>query len=231
MNISKFILTALLILGISCNDVKSDQQKELKTKEDSLAYAIGTQMGMNLKNDSLYVDLDILTMAIEDQFNDESKLTDEQLQSIFTTLQTELQERRQRKQLAEAQTNLDKAEAFLADNKKKENIKTTESGLQYEVLKEGNGKQPKKTDKVKVHYTGTLLDGTVFDSSVQRGKPAEFQLNQVIPGWTEGVQLMKVGAKYKFYIHPDMAYGARGSQGAIGPNELLIFEVELLEVK
>ena len=130
-----------------------------------------------------------------------------------------------------AQTALEKGVQFLAENAKKPEVKTTASGLQYEVITEGNGKSPKATDTVLVHYRGTLLDGKEFDSSYKRNEPIEFPLNRVIPGWTEGVQLMKEGAKYRFYIPSQLAYGSRGAGGAIGPDETLIFDVELLKVR
>ena len=130
-----------------------------------------------------------------------------------------------------AQTALQKGEQFLAENAKKPEIKTTASGLQYEVLTPGTGKSPKATDTVLVHYKGTLLDGKEFDSSYKRNQPIEFPLNGVIPGWTEGVQLMKEGGKYRFFIPSKLAYGSRGAGGAIGPDETLIFDVELLKVR
>jgi FKBP-type peptidyl-prolyl cis-trans isomerase len=130
-----------------------------------------------------------------------------------------------------ADSPLEKGEKFLAENKTKEGVKTTASGLQYKVLKEGTGKSPTASDTVVCHYRGTLLDGTEFDSSYKRGEPAEFPLNRVIPGWTEGVQLMKEGAKYQFFIPSKLAYGSRGAGGVIGPDETLIFEVELIKIK
>ena len=130
-----------------------------------------------------------------------------------------------------AQSALEKGQQFLQENAKKEGVKTTPSGLQYVVLTEGKGKSPKATDTVLVHYKGTLLDGTEFDSSYKRNAPISFPLNQVIPGWTEGAQLMKEGAKYRFFIPSNLAYGSRGAGGAIGPDETLIFDVELLKVQ
>jgi FKBP-type peptidyl-prolyl cis-trans isomerase FklB len=130
-----------------------------------------------------------------------------------------------------AQTALEKGQEFLKENGKKPGVKTTASGLQYTVLKEGTGKQPKATDTVEVNYEGKLLDGTVFDSSYKRGQSISFPLNQVIPGWTEGVALMKEGAKYEFFIPSNLAYGSQGAGGAIGPDETLIFTVELIKVK
>ena len=139
-----------------------------------------------------------------------------------------------KKEMAKIQAssgNVDAGKAFLAENGKKPGVTTTASGLQYKVIKAGNGKKPAATDKVKVHYTGTLLDGTVFDSSVQRGQPAEFGVSQVIPGWTEGLQLMQVGSKYQFVIPSNLAYGVQGAGEKIAPNSTLIFEVELLEIQ
>ncbi len=129
-----------------------------------------------------------------------------------------------------AAANLAEGEKFLSENKSKPNVITTESGLQYEILKDSEGAKPKASDTVKCHYHGTLINGTIFDSSVQRGMPASFPLNAVIKGWTEGVQLMSVGSKFRFYIHPSMAYGERQLSAEIGPNSTLIFEVELLDI-
>ena len=151
------------------------------------------------------------------------KMTPEEAQRYLQTYFVEAQNR-------EAQENKEAGEKFLAENKTKQGVMTTESGLQYQVITEGTGAKPTETDKVKVHYTGTLLDGTKFDSSLDRGEPAEFGVNQVIKGWTEGLQIMPVGSKYIFWIPSELAYGERGAGRDIKPNSVLKFEVELLEI-
>ena len=145
--------------------------------------------------------------------------------------QKKLQEIANEQKKKVADENAKASADFLAENAKKDGIKVTESGLQYEVITEGDGASPKATDVVKVHYEGTLISGQIFDSSIKRGEPVEFPLNQVIPGWTEGVQLMKVGSKYRFFIPSNLAYGEQGAGGMIAPNSALVFEVELLEIK
>ncbi|HAX09805.1 MAG TPA: peptidylprolyl isomerase, partial [Marinobacter hydrocarbonoclasticus] len=160
---------------------------------------------------------------------DSKRLTREQIQEALMAYQQELQQK-QEQQLEElAQKNKDAGEAFLAENAEREGVETTESGLQYEVIEEGNGERPTAEDQVEVHYTGELINGEVFDSSRERGQTVTFGLNQVIPGWTEGLQLMSEGARYKLYIPSDLAYGPGGNQ-AIGPNETLVFDVELIAV-
>ena len=227
MKIINFLVIGLFFMGLACTDMNG--QVEIKTKQDSLAYAIGLQWGKNLKTDDLILNTTVIKQGIEDSFKDAAKLSDEQIQAILTGLQQELQDKRMKAQQEAGAGNLKKGEAFLAQNKTKEGVKTTPSGLQYKVIKAGDGKSPVATDKVKVHYHGTLIDGKVFDSSVQRGDPITFPLNGVIPGWTEGLQLMKEGGKVRFFIPSGLAYGAQGS-GAIGPNEVLIFDVDLIQV-
>ena len=227
MKIINLLVIGLVFFSLACSDTTA--QVELKTKQDSLAYAIGNQWGKNLKTDDLLLNTDLIKQGIDDSFKGAEKLTEAQIQAVLTTLQSEIQEKRMKKQNEAASTNIKKAESYLAANKSKDGVKTTASGLQYKVLKEGTGKSPIATDKVKVHYHGTLTDGSVFDSSVERGEPITFPLNGVIPGWTEGLQLMKEGGKVRFFIPPALAYGAQGS-GAIGPNEVLIFDVDLIEV-
>jgi FKBP-type peptidyl-prolyl cis-trans isomerase len=227
MKLMNLFVIGAILFGIACTDMNG--QVELKTEQDSLAYAIGLQWGKNLMVDDLKLNSEVIKAGLEDAYKEAPKLTDAEMQTILTSLQQKLQDKRMKEQQQASSKNLEKADAFLAKNKSANGVKTTASGLQYQVMKEGNGVSPKATDNVKVHYHGTLLDGTVFDSSVQRGEPAEFPLNRVIPGWTEGLQLMKKGAKYKFFIPPGLAYGAQGA-GTIGPNSLLIFEVELIDV-
>jgi FKBP-type peptidyl-prolyl cis-trans isomerase len=227
MKIINIFIIATIFLGLACSDMNG--QVEMKTKQDSVAYAIGLQWGKSLKLDSLMLNAALIKSGIEDAFKDAPKLTDAQIQTIMTALQQEIQDKRIKKQQEAATANLDAGNKFLEANKKKDGVKTTASGLQYIVLKEGTGASPKSTDKVKVHYEGKLIDGKVFDSSIKRGEPITFPLNGVIPGWTEGLQLMKEGGKCRFFIPPALAYGAQGS-GAIGPNEVLIFDVELIAV-
>lgn len=227
MKIINFLVIGLVFMGLACTDMNG--QVEIKTKQDSLAYAIGLQWGKNLKTDELVLSTDVIKQGIEDSYKDASKLTEAQIQGILTTFQQERQEKMMKAQQEAGAGNLKKGELFLAQNKTKEGVKTTPSGLQYKVLKAGEGKSPVSTDKVKVHYHGTLIDGKVFDSSVDRGEPITFPLNGVIPGWTEGLQLVKESGKVRLFIPAGLAYGAQGS-GAIGPNEVLIFDVDLIKV-
>ncbi len=225
-------LLAIIIVGIFAANIANSQTKELKTFQDSVAYAIGMQIGGNLLMDSLMLDLDIVNQGMYDAlYSGDKKLNDARMGQVMQKFQQELVAKQEAKAEAAGGENLKIAEDFLAENKKKEGINVTESGLQYEIVKEGTGKTPAKTDTVEVHYEGTLIDGTVFDSSYERGETIEFPLDRVIPGWTEGVQLMKEGAIYNFYIHPDLGYGQRGAGQDIGPNEMLIFKVELIKVK
>ncbi|MBL7545946.1 MAG: FKBP-type peptidyl-prolyl cis-trans isomerase [Bdellovibrionaceae bacterium] len=202
-------------------------EKKLDTDQKRASYAIGQQLGKNFKDNNVEFDADVLVMALKDvKENKTSKMTPDEMGKAMQ----KLQEMATQKQGQVAEDNKKKGEEFLEKNKSNPNVKTTESGLQYVVEKEGTGKSPAETDEVKVHYTGTLTDGTKFDSSVDRGQPAEFPVNGVIKGWTEALKLMKEGSKYKLTIPADLAYGPMGRPG-IPPNSVLLFDVELLEVK
>jgi FKBP-type peptidyl-prolyl cis-trans isomerase len=202
----------------------------LATDRDQVSYMIGLDIGNSMKVIKDDLDLDMVRQAMEDAFEGrEPKLDADQMKLVQEAFTVRLQERQAAEQAAKAAAAKAEGEAFLAANKDKPGVQVTESGLQYRVERAGNGDAPAATDIVRVHYKGTLLDGTVFDSSYDRGEPAEFGLSQVIPGWSEGVQLMKVGSKYTFWIPAELAYGAEGG-GPIPGNAMLTFEVELLEI-
>ena len=226
-------ILAVLVIGtlFSCdNQVK--EVKSLETELDSVSYAVGLSMSSQLKNGFEDVNEEILIQAIRNGLDSTNLLLDSKdIQKTIQTYFQKKQEENKKKELAKFEVYKKEGIAFLEVNKTKEGVKTTKSGLQYIVLKEGKGKKAKTTDRVKVHYHGTTVDGTVFDSSVDRGTPSEFGVTQVIKGWTEGLQLMKVGSKYKFFIPQELAYGANPRPGIIKPYMALIFEVELLEIK
>tara|TARA_B100001142_G_C14316879_1_gene648815 strand:- start:1413 stop:2099 length:687 start_codon:yes stop_codon:yes gene_type:complete len=217
----------VILLLINCSSEKSDKSiSTLLTFKDSTSYSLGADLGENLKKQNVEIDYDIFIAGLIDGMETGMvKLDQKQRRSVMTALQKSLRA----KANSEGETNLKLAENFLLDNKTKTGVKETPTGLQYRVISEGNGDTPNKTDKVRVHYVGKLMDGSEFDSSIKRGEPTEFGLNQVIKGWTEGLQLMKVGSKYEFFIHPKIAYGSR-PRPSIPANSLLIFEVELLDI-
>ncbi len=199
--------------------------------QDKASYTIGLNLGKSLKTNDIQANVDLIVRGLRDGLGGGAALlTDEEMQTTMQTLQTQVTAQQETKRKAAGEKNKAEGEAFLAKNKEKPGVKTTASGLQYEVISEGTGPMPKPTDSVTVNYKGTLMDGTVFDSSYDRKEPVTFVLNQVIPGWTEGVQLMKVGSKYKFYIPSALGYGEHGAGATIGPNSPLIFEVELISI-
>jgi FKBP-type peptidyl-prolyl cis-trans isomerase len=200
-----------------------------KTEGDRMSYALGVRLGDNVRNTFSMVEfnVDMMILGLRDGLRDKPQLKPEEIGKMLEKAQMEQRKR----QAAVAEENLKKGQAFLAENAKKEGITITPSGLQYKVVKEGDGPNPAATDTVTVHYRGTTIDGTEFDSSFSRNQPATFALNRVIRGWTEGLALMKVGAKYIFYIPAKLAYGMRSPTPKIPPNSVLIFEVELLGIR
>lgn len=230
MNSRIIFITAIAAFLVTSSLGTFAQTTKLMTPKDTASYAIGLQIGKSLKDQGLDIDIPTLSAGMADYFAGAPKLTPDQIQTVMMDLQKKAMERMQAEQAKKGDENAKKGEAFLAENKKDPSVKVTASGLQYKVVKEGTGKKPTRDNVVKVHYTGKLIDGTVFDSSVERGEPTEFPLGNVIAGWTEGVQLMSVGSKFTFFIPPTLAYGANGAGQSIGPNETLIFEVELLEI-
>lgn len=206
--------------------------RELQSETERYSYILGLDVGQSLGNLDTELDLDVLRRGIEDALEDrERAMSDEEIQATRAALMQQVQARAQARAQARGETNRQAGAEFLAENAEREGVEVTDSGLQYEVIEAGDGERPGAEDTVTVHYRGTLLDGTEFDSSYSRGEPATFPLNGVIPGWTEGLQLMPVGSTYKFYIPSELAYGERGAGQAIGPNSTLVFDVELLEIQ
>ncbi len=205
--------------------------QDLKTEKDKVSYMVGQQIGSSLTQIKDEIDMAVVIQAMQSSLKGEaSKLTPEEAQALQQSFAQKLQAKRETEMQAAAGKNKAEGEAFMVKNKSAKGVMSTASGLQYQVVTAGSGSKPAATDTVKVHYVGTLLDGTEFDSSVARGEPAQFALNAVIPGWTEALQLMPVGSKYTLWIPSELAYGDRGTPGPIGPNATLRFEVELLEI-
>lgn len=207
-----------------------DSKPNLQDKKQRISYCIGADIGSNFKRNDIEVDPKALAAGLADALAGKTALTEAEMKETINNFRTEMMAKFQDKQKQLAEKNLKEGEEFLAKNAKKEGVKTTKSGLQYQVIKSGKGKTPKETDTVKTHYHGTLIDGTVFDSSVERNEPAIFPVNAVIPGWTEALQMMKEGDKWKLFIPAKLAYGERGAGQKIPPNSVLIFDIELLEV-
>ncbi|MCB9448006.1 MAG: FKBP-type peptidyl-prolyl cis-trans isomerase [Flavobacteriales bacterium] len=211
---------------MACNQEKEAPALDLNNQVDKVSYSLGVSIGNSLKQQGVTeLKPEIIQMAFADVFQDKDLQVN--VQDAETALQTYFMDQQRKKGEASAQ----KGEDFLTKNKTEDGVVTLPSGLQYKVLVEGNGAKPGPEDMVTTHYTGTLLDGTVFDSSVERGQPASFPVNGVIPGWTEALQLMPVGSKWKLWVPANLAYGERGAGGKIGPNETLVFELELLSIQ
>ncbi len=227
----KSYLLPSLALGLLVASVSAQEKPDLKEPKQRVSYSIGADIGANFKKQDLDIDVKALAAGMADALAGKTALTDAEMRETMNKFRTEMMGKMETRQKAAGEKNLKEGEAFLAANAKKEGVKTLPSGLQYKVLKSGQGKTPKATDTVKVNYHGTLIDGTVFDSSVERGEPVTFPVNQVIPGWTEALQLMKEGDKWQLVIPGKLAYGERGAGAKIGPNSTLIFDVDLISVE
>ena len=230
-NQMKPYLITSLALGLFVSSVLAQDKPDLTNPKQKASYAIGVNIGSNLKSQDLDLDAKALAAGITDELNGKPAMTQEDVQATLQQFQQEMMAKMQAKEKVDADKNLKAGEAFLAENAKKDGVKTTASGLQYKILKDGDGPMPKATDTVKVNYKGTLIDGTVFDSSYDRGEPVTFPVNGVIPGWTEALQLMKAGSKWELFIPANLAYGEHSPSPKIGPNSTLIFEVELLDIE
>ncbi|MGP9544838.1 FKBP-type peptidyl-prolyl cis-trans isomerase [Psychrobacter sp. AOP7-B1-25] len=237
LGVSALASAMLLVTGCSTNNgnqetaAQSVSITEQSSASEKVGYSLGFMMAEGNKDAVKDLDLNTFEKGFRDGYEgNESALTQEQMQQVLMDYQKEQEEQFVEEMETKATENKAAGTEFLAENAKKEGVKQTESGLQYKVIEAGTGQSPEATDVVEVNYEGKLIDGTVFDSSYERGEPIEFPLNQVIAGWTEGLQLMKEGAKYEFYIPSDIAYGEAGNAG-IEPNSTLIFTVELLAVK
>jgi len=236
---NKYVVLMMLIAvaAVGCQkggeaDAKKFSKEDLKSQMDKVSYGIGLDMGKNFKRSEMDVNVKLFMKGLEDGLAGKDYLmSDEEFRQVMQDFQMSIRQKMQEANAKKAAENREKGKKFMEENAKRPGVKVTGRGLQYEVVKEGKGPQPKPEDTVTVHYVGTLTDGTEFDSSIQRGEPAKFQLNRVIPGWTEGLQLMKVGSKYRFVIPDNLAYGERQMGDKIVPGSVLIFEVELLGIE
>jgi len=234
MYLRLFAVMSLLVFSFGCaaEEAKVAPELKLDTPKNRISYTIGVNIGQDFKSQKLDIDADLLFEGIKDSLaGKELRLTEEQMASEIEAFQQDMQTKLMAEMEALSAKNKADGEAFLAENAKKEGIVVTASGLQYKVLEAGEGDSPVPSDVVTVHYRGTLVDGTQFDSSYDRGQPATFPVGGVISGWTEALQLMKPGAKWQLVIPADLAYGERGAGQAIGPNSTLLFDVELISVE
>jgi len=227
----KKTLLALMMAGATSFSMAAEPVKSLETQEQKVSYSFGLVFGKRMTNDLPDLNVDVFVQGLKDAFRGEAQLlTDDQVGEILSTFQRDLQQKQLEKVQEVGLENKKTGTDFLAKNKDKEGVVTLESGLQYKILTEGKGPQPGPSDVVKVHYTGSLISGEVFDSSIERGQPVTFPVNGVIAGWTEALQLMPTGSKWQLYIPSELAYGANGNR-SIGPNETLLFDVELIEIE
>jgi FKBP-type peptidyl-prolyl cis-trans isomerase FklB len=223
-----FMRTAILLISLISIPFTAFAADKPKTDKEQVSYTLGVQLGHNFKQDNIDLDIDQFTQALKDVLQGRSlKMSDQEMQQAMLNLRKQKQQEMQ----ALADKNKKAGDAFMAKNRKAKGVKETASGLQYQIIKAGTGPKPTDKSTVTVNYRGTLIDGTVFDSSYKRGQPATFPLKGVIPGWQEALQMMHQGGKWKIFIPASLAYGPRAASPVIGPNSTLIFEVELLDVK
>ncbi|KRT74116.1 MAG: FKBP-type peptidyl-prolyl cis-trans isomerase, FKBP-type peptidyl-prolyl cis-trans isomerase FklB [Deltaproteobacteria bacterium CSP1-8] len=221
------VISTIFFLGVGF----AADQPEVKEEKDRISYSVGHQVGGDFKRQGVELNPDLFVKGVRDAMSGAKPLmTQQEMNKTLVDLKKKIVAEEQRQKKEAAGKNLQEGKAFLAENARKKDVRTLPSGLQYQVIEKGTGASPKKTDSVTVDYKGTLIDGTEFDSSYKRGKPATFRVDGVIAGWTEALQLMKPGAKWRLFIPPDLAYGERGAGSRIGPNSALIFEVELISV-
>lgn len=225
-------MTVLVLAPLVMGGCGTGGSANLETFEDSASYAIGMNMGTTLRRTEAEVDMAALVHGLTDVLEDrETQLSESEAGGILQELSTRLEVASVERRKTDSEKNKQQGEAYRTENAKKTGVQTTASGLQYEVLQSSDGPKPKATDRVRVHYRGTLIDGKEFDSSYNSGQPVTFPLNRVISGWTEALQLMPVGSKYRIVLPPELGYGARGAPPDIGPDATLIFEVELLGIE
>ena len=225
-------LIAVALFVLVAGSAAAQETPTLKDQKEKISYIIGRDIGTNFKRQSIDIDPDILGRGIKDGLSGAKPLLSEQeAKEVLAAFEKVMKGKQEESRKAIGEKNKKEGEVFLAENKAKEGVKTAPSGLQYKVIKPGTGKKPQATDTVTVNYRGTLVDGTEFDSSYRRGKPATFPVSGVIPGWTEALQLMEEGAKWQIIIPSKLAYGEQGAGQMIGPNATLIFEVELISIQ
>ena len=228
----KFRLIAVMGIFVLASQVNAQESQTLKSQKEKVSYIIGMDLANNLKKQSVEIDPDSLARGIKDALSGaKPQLTEQEVREIMTAFEKEVRAKQEESKKVMGQKNKIEGDKFLTGNKSKEGVKTLPSGLQYKVVKPGKRKKPKLTDTVTTHYRGTLIDGTEFDSSYNRGTPATFPVNGVIRGWTEALQLMEEGAKWQLFIPSALAYGERGAGQVIGPDAVLIFEIELISIQ
>ncbi len=227
----KKFLAFVFVSLLAAAPVSAAEDSTFKSDQEKNSYALGQQLGKDLKKGGVTIDSAMVAAGIKDALAGTSRMDEAEIAAAMEGLQKEMMQAQMAAREEMAAENTKKGKEFLEANAKKKGVTTTKSGLQYEVIEKGKGKTPGANDKVTVHYRGTLIDGTEFDSSYQRGNPATFPVSGVIPGWTEALQLMKEGAKYKLVIPSELAYGERGAGQVIGPNAPLVFDVELIKVE